>query len=76
MAETTDRSSRASTPPAVAAADDDVLQRAARIAEIRRQIAAGEYDTAERLDAALAAFLDSDDAVAGDDQRPRRNRPR
>ena len=32
--------------------------RAARIAEIRRQIAAGTYDTPERMEAVLDAFLD------------------
>lgn len=36
--------------------------RAARLAEIRRRIAAGTYDTPVRLAAALEAFLASPDA--------------
>ena len=59
----------ADTPSQRADADNTVLERAARIAEIRRQIAAGEYDTPERIEAALEAFLDSEDAVS-DDARP------
>ncbi|MBX3415850.1 MAG: hypothetical protein KF708_24420 [Pirellulales bacterium] len=36
--------------------------RDARLAEIRRRIAAGTYDTPLRLEAALEAFLESTDA--------------
>lgn len=58
--------------PENVSADEGVLARAARIAEIRRQIAAGEYDTPERMGAALEAFLDSDDAGTPDNTPPRR----
>lgn len=42
--------------------DEQNIERTERIAEIRRQIAAGTYDTPERMEAALEGFLDSDDA--------------
>lgn len=42
--------------------DEQNIERTERIAEIRRQIAAGTYDTDERMEAALEGFLDSDDA--------------
>lgn len=42
--------------------DEHSYERTERIAEIRRQIAAGTYDTPERMEAALEGFLDSDDA--------------
>jgi hypothetical protein len=65
------------TSPEDVVVDDGVLERAARIAEIRRQIAAGEYDTPERIEAALEAFLDSDDASSGNDgPLPPRHVPR
>ncbi len=38
--------------------------RQARIEQIRREIAAGTYDSPERLDAALDAFLQSADGQA------------
>jgi hypothetical protein len=41
---------------------DTKSPRAARLAEIRRRIEAGTYDTPTRLEAALDKFLDSDDA--------------
>lgn len=43
---------------AQAAEFSDSAGREARIAEIRRQIAAGAYETPERLDRAVDALLD------------------
>jgi anti-sigma-28 factor FlgM len=36
----------------------DAAARQARVAEIRRQIAAGTYETPEKLEQAIEAFLD------------------
>ena len=41
---------------------DTKSPRAARLAEIRRRIEAGTYETPTRIEAALDKFLDSDDA--------------
>lgn len=38
--------------------ESDAAVRQAKVAEIRRQIAAGTYETPEKLDRALDAFLD------------------
>ncbi len=46
----------------VLSTDDHYSDRTERIAEIRRQIAEGTYDTPQRLEAAVEGFLDSDDA--------------
>ena len=57
------RSSDRPDPPAPADGSDDASQdapasiRAARLALIREQIAAGAYDTPDRLDAALGGLL-------------------
>jgi hypothetical protein len=71
MSATPNNRTIADTSPENAPADDGVLARAARIAEIRRQVAAGEYDTPQRIEAALEAFLDSDDASDGGHVPPR-----
>ena len=50
-----------------------------RIAEIRRQIAAGTYETPDKLSAALDAFLCSQertDETDGDEGGPKAPRPR
>ena len=48
--------------------------RAARLAEIRRQIAAGTYETPERLSAAVDALLEDLEGreTSADKDRPRR----
>jgi len=50
--------------------------RAMKIAEIKRQIAAGVYETAEKIDHALDAFLDSKDASPAHEKRVPRKRPK
>jgi hypothetical protein len=47
----------------------NAADREARIAEIRRQIAEGVYETPEKLEAALDVFLDRQEP-AGDEKRP------
>jgi hypothetical protein len=43
---------------------ENMTPRAARLAEIRRRIANGAYETSARIEAAVEAFLDSADALA------------
>ena len=47
------------------------LDRAERIAAIRREIAAGTYDTPEKLSAALDSFLDTAGENTSPPPRPR-----
>lgn len=53
----------------------DAAARQARVAEIRRQIAAGTYETPEKLEQAIEAFLDRlpppDVAAIGPPRRPK-----
>ena len=56
----------------VLSTDDHHSDRTERIAEIRRQIAEGTYDTPQRLEAAVEGFLASDDAR---DEAVRRSPP-
>lgn len=52
-------------------------ERLARIAEIRRQIAVGTYETPEKLEAAIDAWLDSVfPSDAGSGETPPPGRPR
>jgi anti-sigma28 factor (negative regulator of flagellin synthesis) len=46
-------------------------ERAERIAAIRREIAAGTYETPEKLSAALDAFLEASDAETSPPAHPR-----
>jgi anti-sigma28 factor (negative regulator of flagellin synthesis) len=53
--------------------DESIADRQARLAEVRRQIAAGTYETHERLEAAADALLDElalFDELAGEPPRP------
>ena len=47
-----------------------------RIAEIKRQIADGVYDTPEKLEKAMDAFLDSKDAKPEREKGVPRKRPK
>jgi len=53
--------------------------RLARIAELKRRIAEGVYETPEKLEAALDAFLEDDrrgEVRPGEDRSSYRNRPK
>lgn len=52
--------------------DLDSADREARLAEIRRQIAAGTYETPDKLEQAIDAFLDRMAPAEADSGRPRR----
>ena len=49
----------------------ETVDRAERIVAIRREIAAGTYETPEKLSAALEAFLDAADSREPPSPRPR-----
>ena len=54
-------------------------EREARIAELKRQIAAGSYETPEKIEAALDAFLDDHqrgEVRPGKDRAPVPGRPK
>ncbi len=53
----------------------DAAARRARIEEIRRQIAAGTYETPDKIEAAVEAFLASDQRSSPDEQSPAGRRP-
>ena len=50
--------------------------RAVKIADIKRQIAAGTYDTPERLSEALERFLDSQESCENRTSSDSPNRPK
>jgi anti-sigma28 factor (negative regulator of flagellin synthesis) len=60
-----------SMPPQKTVPRTEDAKRQARIAELRAAIAAGTYETREKLSAALEAFLSSPDS----EPRPARSKP-
>ncbi len=57
----------------------EAAAREAKIADLKRQIAAGGYETPEKIEAALDAFLDDYErgqVRPGEDREPKPGRPK